>query len=74
MRHGGLQTASCPRSAGDSAPCQTRDGTAILSRRHQFDDKATCVATLAGHSYGGSSVAFHATEPLIVAGSSDGTA
>ncbi len=25
-------------------------GTVILSRRHQFDDKATCVATLAGHS------------------------
>ena len=61
-------------------PCQqairplVRHGTAILSRRHQFDDQATCVATLAGHSGHVSSVAFHATEPLLATGGWDGTA
>ena len=51
-----------------------RHGTAILSRRHHFDDEATCVATLAGHSDRVSSVAFRATEPLLATGSRDNTA
>ena len=51
-----------------------RHGTAILSRRHQFDDEATCVATLVGHSSPVSSVAFHATEPLLATSSCDNTA
>jgi WD40 repeat protein len=51
-----------------------RHGTAILSRRHQFDDEATCVATVAGHSDYVFSVAFHATEPLLATGSWDNSA
>ena len=58
--------------------CAVRDalrlGTSALSRRHFFrNSSATCVATLAGHSNGVFSVAFHPTAPLLATGSYDDT-
>ena len=50
-------------------------GEAVVSRRHSFREApATCVATLAGHSGGVWSVAFHASAPLLATGSGDKTA
>jgi hypothetical protein len=63
-----------------SAPCHFRVdhlalGTRVVSKRHAFhNSSATCVATLQGHSNFVSSVAFHATAPLLATGSGDKTA
>jgi hypothetical protein len=52
-----------------------RLGTSVLSQRQNFfrNSSATCVATLAGHKSGVTSVAFHPTAPLLVTCSKDNT-
>ena len=45
----------------------------ILTQQHYFQD-IKCVATLAGHSSGVRSVAFHPTATLLATGSDDNTA
>jgi WD40 repeat protein len=49
------------------------DKTVMLWRLSSDNSTATCVATLAGHSRGVSSVAFHPTAQLLATGSIDKT-